>query len=790
MTSMARLISAIPSQPVWTDRLLASDWYHFDRLISVLRDDNHWGQDQLASVSAESLRVLRHLPDPRQEGIFQGRGLVVGYVQSGKTANYTAVAARAVDAGYRIVIVLSGIHDALRNQTQNRLERELTGHQGRRLAPAESGQEWIALTTPSDDFSDRDQDKRILQSPAPFLAVVKKNTAVLQKLDRWLEGAQRYLEHMPVLVIDDEADQASINTKGNRPPDPALDETTDADDGPKPSLTNGLIRSILGRLPRAAYVAYTATPFANILIDPEAHDREAGADLFPRDFVLQLPRPTGYTGTEELFGASAQGRDVLKNIPVEDVSVLRSSRKRTKAEVTLSAASPSIPQSLCDALLAFCIAGAIRKIRGFEGKAHTMLVHVSHLTSDQEWIATAIRAQLALWAAAADQGQDLQVLFGPALSALKPGIDGTWTGVEIAHGAERVLRQIVVLELNSLAGENLEYDEKPGRQIVAVGGNRLSRGLTLEGLTVSYFLRTTAMCDTLLQMARWYGFRRGYEDLIRIWTTDGIARWFSELALVEQSMRDSIVALSRAGRRPDQMAIRLRAHSDLLLTARNKGRTAVLRRDSWSGEHPQTVLLPLQEPARLDSNVNLTDRFLAMLKPVESSRGGYLARDVSPEVIAAYLRNYQIHEDIVAFRNDLLADWIMERTVAGELTNWTLFVPSTKEGGKVTLGGKTVGLVRRKRVSSDSIGILTDPAHEGVDLRQGPDAYLRDSGSYDAEAMRSARPATEGLLIIYALDPNYLGLSNPAAIIGLALSLPKTSDAGTTWVQNSMVSDA
>jgi hypothetical protein len=780
-----RIVGAVAARPSWTDRLSEAQWYHWKCLQGVLRAEPRWEAQQEESLANESLRVLRHLPDPTSRAPFQGRGLVVGYVQSGKTANYTAVAARAVDAGYRIVIVLSGIHDSLRNQTQKRLERELTGHQVGILSGTERNREWISLTTPTEDF--REQDARILQSNAPFLAVVKKNVVVLQKLDSWLKSAERHLAKMPMLVIDDEADQASINTKGNR--DPTVSDEEENDENLAPSPTNALIRSILARAEKAAYIAYTATPFANILINPEAVDRRVGVDLFPKDFVIQLPRPKGYTGTEELFGVSAQGREVLQTVPDDDVKALRAPPRRKKAEVTIRRDNEALPNSLADALISFCLAGAVRNLRGCAGKAHTMLVHVSQRTADQERIADAIRSQVDLWCEAARQGQRLEVVFGPVWDKMKAGVDTSDADEIILHAAFKVLHEIVVLELNSATGENLEYEEKPGRQIVAVGGNRLSRGLTLEGLTVSYFLRTATMCDTLLQMARWYGFRRGYEDLIRLWTTDGIARWFSELALVEQSLRDSIVSLARAGRRPDQMAIRLRAHSELLLTARNKSATALPQPDSWSGEHPQTVLLPLSSVAKLKANLDLADKFISEISPLVRCHGGLLARDVSPGTIAAFLRAYQVHDDIVVFRSDLIADWIMERASVDELMDWSVFVPSPANGRLITLGGKEVGLVRRKRVSSESIGILTDPAHEGVDLPNGPDGYKRDSGAYDAEAMRAARPATQGLLIIYPLDPEYLHVPQSSAVIALALSLPQTSDADATWIVNSMVAN-
>jgi hypothetical protein len=780
--STVRIIGTVPLKPNWTDRLSADLSTCWGRLERRLLRDPKWEAQQVISVAEESRKVLRHLPDPISSSPFQGRGLVVGYVQSGKTANYTAVAARAVDAGYRMVVVLSGIHDSLRSQTQKRLESELTG------SGAEDRAAWISLTSSTEDF--KEQDVSILNSAGPFLIVAKKNYAVLTKLDNWLKVANEFFADLPILFIDDEADQASINTKSNRLPDPAIAEDDDTDECQAPSRINALIRSILKRTSKASYIAYTATPFANIFINPDAVDRRVGDDLFPRDFVIQLPRPNGYTGTEELFGLTAQAREVLQNVSDNDVLALRAPRRRKAAEIVIGKQQDTLPSSLSEAILTFCLAGGVRALRPqLADKSHTMLVHVSPRTADQEKVATAIIDQIELWREAERQGQSLEPLIGEVWETFKVGIDVPSDDDAVIKASLSVLRDLVVLILNSVTGENLEYDEKPGRHIIAVGGNRLSRGLTLEGLTVSYFLRTASMCDTLLQMARWYGFRRGYEDLIRIWTTDGIARWFSELALDEESMRDSIVALGRANRRPDQMAIRLRAHSDLLLTARNKASTAVTQQDSWSGEHPQTVLLPLSDPIKLNVNRTATDEFVRRAAPSLQCHGGLLGRDISSEVLCSFLRRYQINENIVAFRNDQIADWIMSRSSVGELTDWSVFVASPQGGRQTVIGGYDVGLVRRHRISSESIGILIDPRHEGVDLIGGPDAYRRDSGTYDTDAMRAARPATQGLLIIYPLDAAGLGVESVDAVVALALSLPITSDMGAAWTVNSMVAN-
>lgn len=782
--TVVSILRTEPAERAWPDRLGEGNWYHWARHEAMLRSNTRWQAQQVDSVAAESLRILRKLPDPSPSRAFQARGLVVGYVQSGKTANYTAVAARAADAGYRIVIVLSGIHESLRTQTQNRLERELTGHQPGGVGQAAVGHEWIKLTDPGEDF--RDVDVRILQSPSPFLIVAKKHTTVLRKIDRWLESAARFLEDKPLLLIDDEADQASINTRGNRDPDPEEDCEEDAEVAP--SITNGLIRQMLGRASMAAYVAYTATPFANILIDPTAVDRHVGTDLFPKDFVIQLPRPAGYTGTEELFGVSAKGREVLRMVPETDASVLRGApRRRRSSEVALRPESVALPSTLTDAVLAFFIAGGVRVMRegGRPPPAHTMLVHVSVRKQDQARVASLIEMQIELWRAAAEQGQDIRPVFLEAWQDFRQGVDSPGDDGAIVDSALAVLRQAEVLVLNSDTGEELEYEQRPGRHLIAVGGNRLSRGLTLEGLTISFFLRTAAMADTLLQMARWYGFRRGYDDLIRIWTTDSVARWFGELALVEQSMRDSIQALERAGRRPDEMAIRLRAHSELLLTAKNKSAMASRQRDSWSGDHPQTVLLPLGDRAKLVANRQLVDQLIERMPLFVDAHGGLLARDVAPDTVVQFLRSYRVHDEVVALRPVALANWINERAESDELTDWTVFIASPEARATVPLGGRDVGLVERTRTSSESIGTLLDPRHEGVDLPGGPSAYRRAAGSYDSEAMRSARPATQGLLIIYPLDPSHLGVGDVVdTVIAIGVSLPNTSDEGTDWIVN------
>jgi hypothetical protein len=761
----SRPLTLKPKLALWTD---GTAWINWSRHEAYLRSQPKWKPHQIASVAEESLRIIsKTTPLDRPE--FQCRGLVVGYVQSGKTANFTAVAARAADVGYRLIIVLSGIHDSLRNQTQKRLDQELAG----------TGVDWITLTDETTDFHEPAVADGFA-STGTVLIVAKKITPILKRLNQWFGKLEGRLAEVPVLLIDDEADQASINTRGNRS-DPSIDTDTSPDDDTAPSLTNALIRDILRKIPRATYIAYTATPFANILIDPDASDSQVGEDLFPRDFVVQLPRPDGYTGTEELFGISAQGRDVIRPVDPVDVKALKSKQRR-KSEAIVARGPLDLPQSLADALLTFALVGGIRLLRGQSGKPHTMLVHVSQLQKDQLRIGVAIEEQIRAWFhhESAEPGVLIR-MFRSTLAGLG--------AVELPCAEEAVLEEAVtnlarleVVVLNSTTGDELEYNIKPGRQLVAVGGNRLSRGLTLEGLTIAYFLRTTTLADALLQMARWYGFRAGYEDLIRIWTTEGIAQWFVELALVEESLRDSIRALNKAGRRPDQMAIRMRAHSKLLLTSKNKSRMQIDDARSWSGENPQTILFPLYDQELLQRNVDLASALLRKHPPTQDAYGGAIAHDVPTEDIALFLRCYEGHPNSIAFQGAEIADWILRRAEAGELVNWTVFVANPQRERQVLLGGRPFGLVRRSLQANESIGILIDPRHEGVDLHGGPENYRAVAG-FNARAMREERPAQQGLLLLYPLDPEPLRAPTQA-VLGIALSLPRTTDGEQRFVVN------
>lgn len=791
--SKATIISSAGTGPnvdvTWVNRVQEHDWQYWSAQEHYLRFVKNWPSDIVDSIAEESETILRRIPDPLSTGPFTGKGLVIGFVQSGKTANYTALAARAVDAGYRLIIVLSGIHNALRTQTQTRLDRELVGYLREGEIGVEKpphGRQWVRLTDNDQDFS-LGVASELLQGNQPILAVIKKTCPVLQRLHQWLKLADKTtLASCPTLIIDDEADQASINTGRDRIPG-EVDEECIEDTEYSPSETNKLIRLIVHKdLPKLAYVAYTATPFANVLIDPESEDLEAGGDLFPDDFVHQLPRPIGYTGTKELFGDNNNdGRDVLRHLDDSDLQQLRPPSMREQRNRW----HPRMSSSLIRAINEFIIAGAVRIARGYGHHPNTMLVHTTHYTDAHRKIVDVIRDHVDGIRGELNYNikrylNELHELWHTSYST---SLDDKHCFDDLIPAIVEMIQSVRVLELNSVSADELDYESNPPLRVIAVGGNRLSRGLTLEGLTVSVFLRTTNMCDTLLQMARWYGYRFGYEDLIRIYTTSDIAEWFSELAIVEDDMRDEVDRLRSSDLTPREQGVQLRAHPALLLTSRAKSQHAtIIHEVSYSGAHIQTILLPVRNRKAMDLNFDLTSNLVDDFDFVQI-QGGLYVTDIPVSRIVNFIRNMYFSPDVRAFDKIRLIQWIMKQNENELLSSWTIFIPKNEssDANSVIIGPHELSMVRRSRLrNQESIGVLVDPKHEAIDLSGGASSYRNANGNYDTRRMREARAETNGLLLIYVIDPASearspgrerlvpYDASDPEAVIGIALSLP------------------
>jgi hypothetical protein len=813
----ARILSAARDRPDWLAAVDRTSWYYWPTLRNYLLGVKGRTRDTVLSLDDASDRILRQLVPPTTTE-FDIRGLVLGYVQSGKTANFTALIAKAADAGYRLVVVLSGIDNGLRRQTQIRLNRELTGYPKNppgavRMPPI--GRHWHQFTTDdlAGDFHPGRANHAALQGSQPVLLVVKKNGAVLRRLKAWFLGAPAEVRSsLPALFIDDEADQASVDSRGSY----QTKEEFDADNPEyePPAVINGLIRELVSMFSRRAYVAYTATPFANTLIPHDVYDGTAGADLYPKDFFIDLPKPKGYFGTEEFFGRfdpisneSVEGLDVLRIVPLEEVASFVQDN-----EVT-----PSVEE----ALHAFVLGGAARAMRGDSKAPCTMLVHTSQRIADQalskQVIEQVFRDLKDEWRYDRNGGirSRLKKLwetdFLPTTRGIPNQVEHKFSELEPHIGP--FMELVFVREINSDKGEVLDYEREPELKAIAVGGNRLSRGLTLEGLLVSYFARRSPQYDTLLQMARWYGYRGGYEDLTRIYTTRELAGWFVDLALVEYRLRQDLQVYEKNPElTPFDVGMRILQHPAMQVTSALKRRFSNTKivNQSYAEQLEQTFKFPLQDEDGLatlcEKNRIITKEFLTALgERSRREKFGPLWLDVSAAEVVAYLRRFQVDGGVSSLSPELIAEWIDRQNMQGELVNWTVLVRGREESSKV-LGSATwlpanespVWNLGRTRIKgTNSLGVITTSGDEAFGLT---DAEAREmerklANSEEKDRNRAARLSRSpkcGLLLLYPISKNsgtdtlakgrellYTDPAGPLArdLIGLALSFPKTNSS-------------
>jgi hypothetical protein len=812
----ARVIIADRSRVDWLAEADRSSWNYWPTLRQFLLHKG-WPIESVRSVDDSSDRVLRQLYAPSVEQ-FDVRGLVLGYVQSGKTANFTAVIAKAADAGYRLIVVLSGIDNGLRRQTNIRLKKELIGYTDGRIGAVPMpplGKRWHEFTTTelNGDFQPGFANHAALQGTQPVLLVMKKNGTVLRRLLSWLDSAPPDVKRrLPLLVVDDEADQASVDTRGTYQTE---DEIPDPD-YELPSIINGLIRDLLKRFDRRAYIAYTATPFANILIPHDTVDPRVGNDLYPKDFIVDLPKPRGYFGAEEIFGwidretgRAISGLDVIRQVNDIDLAQIQAG---------------VISGALKDAFADFVLAGAARAQRGDAEEPATMLVHTSQLTAPQGQLRTLLAKYVAEfrdeWRYQRAHGvrQNLQARwdseFLPVTRAWRPERESPFQVIEPFIGP--FLEALQVREVNSAAGEVLDYEREPSLKAIAVGGNRLSRGLTLEGLLVSFFVRRSASYDTLMQMGRWFGFRERYEDLTRIWTTDELSGWFADLAFVEHRLREDIEIYEGLGLTPYEVGVRIWQHPTMQVTSPLKRRFASSQiiAQSYSLSLEQTFKFPLRRLEDLatqeESNVSAVRAFARRLGSVDdahSDRRGPVWTGVAVELVLDFLTEFQVDEQSRSVSLPLIRAYIERLNPLGELTSWTVAVRG-RETRDDSLGqadwslpGGTVHQISRSRLGlTDSVGVITTPGDELKGLSQTREQEARtlaDAPDADGKTRavnsvaRSLRSASEGLLLLYPISrfsghdlrdepkgrrPLFDDPKNVLArdLVGLAVSFPKS----------------
>ncbi|MFN3627470.1 MAG: Z1 domain-containing protein [Parvibaculum sp.] len=708
-----------------------------------------WAEGDIDAIDEASNEIISLLEDPSKEQ-FSCRGMVVGHVQSGKTANMTAVIAKGLDAGYDTVIVLAGLTNKLRHQTQLRLFNDLV----------KRDELLWNVRTPNDEYADfraPPQGGFLSNVGKAQIAVVKKNVSPLKQLKIAVNGTHAVaLRRIRVLVIDDECDQASVNAGRGE-----LDVTA----------INQKIRELLGMLPAVTYVGYTATPFANVLIDPyrtDVRDERELDDLYPRDFITALPASPNYFGTEKLFGRTPEdpdnvqpeeeGLDMIRDIPTDEEALLqpRSAKDRDSF-------SPEITDSLADAILYFLGCCAARLARGDVGKHMTMLVHTSAYVVAHERVAECIRD----WVdAICDTVTDPESEYGQRLAQGWEREQGRLPA-DISS-AEPVSVETIFMHLqevldalefpveNGSSEDRIDYKEA-ARTYIVVGGSILARGLTLEGLMVSYFLRSANQYDTLLQMGRWFGYRPNYEDLPRIWMPEDLKLKFRNLARVEMEIRQDIERYHLENLTPQDIAVRIRAIPGMAITGATKMRAAKTSAISYWGTHRQTFRFEHRNSDALRANWKAASDLLH-----EASRRGRRTSDwkaplwksVPKESVLSFLESYGFHRDHSDLQPNVLLPFL--RQADPRLSEWNIGIVEAGSGRESDepLGPlESVRLVNRARLkdSGETVDIKALMSKGDIWLDcPGPPPSAQ--GWEDLKQTRLGEVGQLPLLLLYPID--------------------------------------
>ncbi|MFE0256456.1 Z1 domain-containing protein [Streptomyces sp. NPDC059010] len=694
-----------------------------------------FANEALTGLDDASSRIVANLQHPKEPS-FSARGLVLTYPQSGAITNIAAVISKAADRGYRLFIVLAGIHNVFREQVHQRLTRQLVQPHPDR---------WVELTTSQQEYTSPLNALPSLGSGMPMLCVVKKNATVLGKLARWLAQASSLLHEYPALIIDVDADLPSVASTNINP----------------------RVGDMLHILPRSAYLAYTSSPLTSLLLEPGA------TDLFPKDFIVALPRPPHYTGTEILFGHGTSehddpeqdddGYDMIRLIPDQDISDLRPAAREAVTDF-----NPSLPATLRQAVEYFWMVAAARTVRGSGTRHNTMLIHASNnATVQASFLAPlkALRDDMAERLASPDYLAYLRRSWQQEIQRV-PAADFGQQPVdfdELIVYLPTVLQHCQILTNNSSTDTHFENSFYPAT-IVVGGGTPLTRGLFLEGLSVGYFVTTSSAYDTLQQMEHWFGFRAGYGDLPRIWMPEQLSAWWREIADTQIELRQQLERAAIENISPLNLAVQIRSHPKLrTVTAakRHQSPSSV----SYGAKRVQTHYFHTNA-SWLRSNLEAARSLVATAADqathteARPELGRYLFRNVPSDAVINFLATYQFHEQSAETDPSLLIDYIRKRiTVADSLRQWNVAIigkPATHPGETLTFAENiTVGRIIRSRLNVASqqpdfadIKTLMGARDAAIDL-------AGDINNLNEQTMRAARrqqlPHT-GLLALYPID--------------------------------------
>ena len=677
--------------------------------------------------------ILDFSGDPNcNENSWSRKGLVMGNVQSGKTQNYIGLINKAFDSGYKIVILLGGHMNDLRKQTQIRVDADVIGLESKHLILNKTRRkigvgifrndslDVATLTSTENDFS-----KKVAQTVStsltsfncPLIITIKKNTSILQSLIDYIKESSALNENqklsVPMILIDDEADYASVNGLADRN---------------RISRTNELIRTLLNLFHKNHYVAYTATPFANVFIDPNEEDEMLNDDLFPKNYMVRVPVPENYCGQEFFFGDDSLESDKPSTIIIDDNETEMLPLKHNKnTEIT------QISRSLKDAIMSFVIATSARMLRPEQDKHNTMMINITHLKdlqNDLKKLVEEFKDKLT-FAIYANHALPIdKALKNPEISELKrvyeENFDIKETFEEILKTSNKAANKIKVYAINNKSGEVLDYSDykENGLCAIAIGGYKLSRGLTLEGLTISYFARNSKMYDTLMQMCRWFGYRPGYKDLCKVFLPKESRDWYKFISSAINDLYAQLQRMKDQEKTPSDFGLQIRTHPGaLMVTARNKrgtGEERLLKLDLWAKRIRRFIF---EDDAKNNQNFELIDKFLKSLEfSSERDKEDFIFKDVKHEKVVELIEQLDLLPDHIP--NDVLIDFIKNNMEKNNVSNFRVTVMHVKKNTNTAWMEKTqfndsceVGgypfKVPRRKMESDGVKISNPKSELG-----------------------------------------------------------------------------
>lgn len=799
----------------WLNEVRSSINFDFyDRYEGYLNRVKKWDKPALGSINSSTDTILDHMKNPKG-GYFSCKGLVIGDIQSGKTANYAALINKSLDVGYKLVIVLAGTTNDLRKQTQLRLDSEVLGYETREDATHGAAKgvatvpgnksllvDCLTYNDSKGDFKGTKATIALSSNMNPMLAIVKKNTSVLKHLLKFISSSPDacYTNgklDIPVLIIDDEVDQASVNTR-------------DSEDVEEASKINGGIRKIIDKCNRCSYVGYTATPFANVFINPYTDPNQVD-DLFPKNFIVCLPSSKGYSGIDDFFSISdEEGTEVSYDL-CTFVSDFDDFFKEKPKKLTASTQVDQLANSLIDAILNFVIAASVKKSRGIVSH-NSMLINIASVKCPATTLVDLVKKEV----------QDLYYEYKYedveskyrkfweerikpiSKKRLGDSFKDEWSNIEpfILKTYSNIMNDSIKL-LNGDSKDVIDYEATASGDWIIVGGNRLSRGLTLEGLIISYFYRQSKQYDTLLQMGRWFGYRKGWLDLCRVYADERVVKDFTNIGLALHELRGDITIMNEDGnsKTPLKFGLKIRTSPKLVPTAKNKMKSTDKVFISYSGHPSQTLTF---DPKDTEFNFNLADQFVRSLgKGIELDNGKIIFDDIPTDKVVQFLRTY--HEAKTGTGTVDVTNWanfVVKSNDAGMLKKWKVVLSSLREGDNksTNLGGYTI--VKASRRDREAL-MGQRPEIFKLKVNMNPydfrDAFYNVPEMKDVETYSNSNPIIDkyftddmGVLSIQVTDIHYKVpgefknnkqyyasgeiIEDGSDVVGLSIWFPKSND--------------